>query len=189
MRPISIEINNKFREDVAYYAHIVVQDSFKNKMKPRFGDGGFVKHYIGKMGEMAFFRFCMQNGIAVKHIPFRDDYSTLNDKDDFVIITHGVQRIVEVKTSVLKRKDPLDPPEDLQLFYNKKQYDEKAEYNHIVVFAATNSELTKISLLGWIPAYEIRKYPVRRDLKSPAYAIPYRDLRSMIMLTDREMMI
>jgi len=122
IKPVSIPINKKFREDCAYYAHIIVEDSFQNGMKSRFGSGGFFKHYVGKMGEMAFFKFCMQEGIAVKHIPFREGYADLNERDDFVVIIHNVERIIEVKTAVLK---DLKLDKELRLFYNEKQYNDK----------------------------------------------------------------
>ncbi|RLI75263.1 hypothetical protein DRP05_15095 [Archaeoglobales archaeon] len=181
IKPVSIPINKKFREDCAYYAHIIVEDSFQNGMKSRFGSGGFFKHYVGKMGEMAFFKFCMQEGIAVKHIPFREGYADLNERDDFVVIIHNVERIIEVKTAVLK---DLKLDKELRLFYNEKQYNDKSDHNYIVVFAATNKQLTQIALLGWIPASEIKKYPVRKDIVSPAYAIPLKDLRDMRLFVE-----
>ena len=180
-QPVFVELSKKFRLDCAYYAHMIVEDSIKNGMKSRFGDGGFFKHFVGKMGEMAFFKFCMRVGIPVKHIPFREGYKDLDENDDFVVIIHDVERCIEVKTAVLK-KWKLD--ENLRLFYNERQYLNKEKHNYIVVFSATDKRLTRLALLGWIPASEIQKYPVRRDIRSPAYAVPFKDLRDMRLLVE-----
>jgi hypothetical protein len=174
--PVSIPVTDKFIQDAAYYARKVVFSSFSNGMRPRFGNGGLVKHMQGKMGELAFFKFCLDNGIPVKHAPFRDDYSALDDQDDFIIVLKSRQIPVEVKTASLKNPIELRTP---NLFYNKSQYDQKENYNYIVVFAATNFELTQVVLIGWIPAKKIAKYTVRRDIKSPAYVIPVKDLKPM----------
>jgi hypothetical protein len=174
--PVSIPVTDKFIQDAAYYAGKTVFASFSNGMKSRFGNGGLVKHMQGKMGELAFFRFCLDNGIPVKHVPFRDDYSTLDEQDDFIIILKSRQIPVEVKTATLKDPISMKTP---NLFYNKNQYDQKEDYNYIVVFAATNFELTQVVLIGWIHAKKIANYTVRRDIKSPAYVIPVKDLKPM----------
>jgi len=183
VEPISIPLDTKFVQDAAYYALITVFDSFENKMKPRFGNGGLFKHMLGKLGELAFFRFCMENHIAVKHAPFRNDYSQLDDCDDFVISVMGVDRVVEVKTSTIK--NPLNPDSKLRLFYNQAQYEEKESKDFLVVFAATNPPITQLALLGWIHASEISKFPIwKKNMKSPAYAIPVSELKDMRVFVE-----
>jgi len=175
--PISVPITGKFIQDASYYASRVVFSSLDSGMRSRFGNGGLIKHLLGKMGELAFYRFCMDNVIPVRHTPFRDDYTNLNDKDDFQLILRGKLAVVEVKTATLK--DPLKIPNNQVVFYNKKQYNGKTDHRYIVVFAAANSEMTQIVLLGWISAPKIADHSIRTDIKSPAYAIPVRELRSM----------
>ena len=178
--PVSIEVDEKLIQDAAYYALKVTSCSFKKKMRPRFGNGGLFKHMLGKIGEVAFFKYCMENGIAVKHTPFRDDYSRLNDKDDFIISIMGVDRKVEVKTASLRF--PL--PDNLRLYYNKKQYESKEDYDYLVVFVAVNHEVTEIKLLGWLHASDIADYPIRNNLSSPAYAIPLKNLKDMRVFVE-----
>jgi len=178
IQPVSIAMDEKFVSDAAYYAFKTVTCSFENGMKSRFGNGGLIKHILGKLGETAFFRFCLQNGVAVKHTPFRSDYSKLNGCDDFVINVMGLDFIVEVKTATIK--DPLNPEPKLRLFYNKDQYDAKQDHNYIVVFAAVNQAVTKVALLGWIHAQDIAKFPVwKKNMQSPAYSIPVGELKDL----------
>ncbi len=185
IKPISIPLDEKFVSDAAYYAFKTVQCSFENGMKSRFGNGGLFKHILGKLGETAFFRFCLENRIAVKHTPFRNDYSQLNGCDDFIINIMGLDFVVEVKTATIK--DPLKPDPKFRLFYNKGQYEAKQEYNYIVVFAAVNPTITQIALLGWIHAQDIAKFPVwRKNMQSPAYAIPVEELKGMEKLVEVE---
>jgi hypothetical protein len=174
--PVSIPITLKMLMDVKYYAGKVVFDSFRSGMHTRFGNGGIPEHEIGKFGELAFFRFCLENGIPVKHVPFREDYSSLDENDDFIIVLKSRQIPIEVKTSEIR--DPLRPSVK-SVFYNESQYKEKLSHNFLVVFAAINRQQTQLALLGWIPAKKIAKYNVRRDIKSPAYVIPVKDLKPM----------
>ncbi len=178
IQPIPIAIDEKFVSDAAYYAFKTVTCSFENGMKSRFGNGGLLKHILGKLGETAFFRFCLENGIAIKHTPFRSDYSKLDECDDFLINVMGIDFVVEVKTATIK--DPLSPDQKFRLLYNKEQYDAKKDRNYIVVFAAVNQAVTKIALLGWIHAKDIAKFPVwKKNMQSPAYAIPVSELKDM----------
>ena len=183
MNPVAIPIDIKFVQDAAYYALITVFDSFENKMKSRFGSGGLFKHMLGKIGELAFFRFCMENHIAVKHVPFRDNYSELNNDDDFVISVLGHDFRVEVKTATIP--NPIKPDEKLVLFYNRDQYKAQENHDYIVVFAGVNKAVTQIALLGWIHASEISKFPVwKKNMQSPAYAIPANRLKDMLYLEE-----
>ena len=182
IKPVSIPLDAKFVQDAAYYAYITVFDSFKQGFRPRFGNGGLVKHMLGKIGELAFFRFCLENGIAVKHTPFRNDYSKLNGHDDFIINLMGLDRTVEVKTQTIRNL--LEPDDKLRLLYNKAQFDDKKGHDYIVVFAGVDPPITKVALLGWIPAKDIPKAEVRKNLKSPAYSIPISWLRPMHLFLE-----
>ncbi len=182
IKPVSIPLDAKFVQDAAYYAYITVFDSFKQGFRPRFGNGGLVKHMLGKIGELAFFRFCLENGIAVKHTPFRNDYSKLNGQDDFVVSIMGIDKVVEVKTQTIKNL--LEPDEMLKLFYNKAQFDQKPDRDFIVVFAGVNPQVTQVALLGWIHAEKIAKAFINDKLKSPAYAIPISWLKPMEMFLE-----
>ena len=177
IKPAIIKPDAKLIQDAAYYAFTIVFDSFEQGYKPRFGNGGLIKHLIGKIGELAFFRYCMENGIAVKHTPFRNDYSKLNGKDDFIISIFGYDIPVEVKTQTVKEING-----DLRLFYNKEQYYSRQK-DGIVVFVAINPEITKISILGWIHLKDIEKYPIwEKNLQSPAFAIPVSALKDLRIL-------
>jgi|Deesub1362A_J573_1020465.scaffolds.fasta_scaffold01443_4 hypothetical protein len=182
IQPISIPITQKFMEDASRYAIKIVFSSFQQGMKPIFGDGGITNHLRGKIGEMAFYEFCIFHGIAVKHKPFRDDYSVLDDQDDFKVILKDKLAQVEVKTT--KLKNPLKIPDDQIVFYNKLQFDQKKNHRFLVVFAATNPEMTQVVLLGWIPAPKIKGFPIRNDIKSPAYVIQVRSLSTMQNLLE-----
>lgn len=162
------EVDLKSVIDAAYYAYRVVFCSFRQGYKPRFGNGGLVKHMQGKLGELAFYKFCLQNKIPVRHVPFRNDYTELCEDDDF-IVANGIK--VEVKTSTLKQNP--------YVLYNVKQYKEKKDLRFIVVFAAINPEWTRIFLLGWISSLRICDFPIRKDLQSPAYEIPVSALKPM----------
>jgi len=175
IEPVSIPVTEHLLMDASYYAHKVVFGSFKQGMKARFG-GGIKEHKIGKLGELAFFRFCMENGIPVKHIPFREDYTTLDENDDFIIVLKSKQIPIEVKTSEID--DPLKPSVKF-VFYNESQYKQKQNYNFLVVFVVVNHLHTQLALLGWIHAKRIAKFSVRKDLRSPAYEIPLEELKPM----------
>ena len=183
MQPVRIPIDSKVAADAAWYAWHVCEASFRRGFKSRFGNGGLVKHMQGKLGEFAFLLFCRKNMIPVLHDPFRKDYSELDEYDDFVVEILGVRKIVEVKTQTIK--NALNPDEKLRLYYNKSQYNSKKSHDYIVVFVALNPEWTGVSLLGWIHASEIKKFPVwSRNMKSPAYAIPIRALKPMKMFLE-----
>lgn len=183
IQPVSIPMDDKFVQDAAYYAFKTVTCSFENGMKPRFGNGGLFKHMLGKLGETAFYRFCLQNGIAVKHTPFRSNYSKLNGCDDFVISILGVDLVVEVKTATLK--DPVNPEPKYRLLYNQSQYEAKQNYDYLVVFAGVNPSVTNIALLGWIHAKDIKSFPIwKKNMHSPAYAIPVGELKDMGKLIE-----
>ncbi|MBE8539451.1 hypothetical protein [Geoglobus acetivorans] len=185
MTPVAIPIDEKFITDACYYAFKTVTCSFDNAMKPRFGNGGLIKHLIGKIGETAFFRFCLENGIAVKHAPFRNDYSEINGNDDFIISILGHDFRVEIKTATIR--NPTNPDEKLVLFYNRDQYKAQEDHDYIVVFAGVNKEVTQIALLGWIHASEIRNFSIwTKNMKAPAYAIPQSRLKDMKKLADAE---
>ena len=178
IQPVSIPLDAKFISDASYYAFITVTCCFENGMKPRFGNGGLFKHMLGKLGELAFFKFCLENRIAVKHAPFRNDYSQLNVSDDFIVNVMGLDFTVEVKTATIR--NPLNPDPKFRLFYNQGQYEAKQDHNYLVVFAAVNPQITQIALLGWIHAKDIAKFPVwKRKIQSPAYAIPVSELRDI----------
>ena len=180
---ILIEPDAKFISDAAYYAALTVQCSFDNNMKPRFGNGGLFKHLLGKIGEMAFYKFCLDNLIAVKHVPFRKDYSKLNGNDDFIISIIGHDFRVEVKTATID--DPENVKPDFVLFYNRDQYKAQPDHNYLVVFVGVNKEITKIALLGWIHAEDIRNFKIwTRNMKAPAYAIPVSMLFSLEKLVE-----
>ena len=173
---IEIPPHVQLYEKAMRYAFITVFDSLECGYLPRFGNGGVIKHLIGKIGEMAFYEFCKENGVKVLHTPFREDYRRLNGWDDFVIQVNDEIIYVEVKTQTIKRYPKVDV-----LFYNVEQYNSKKFrniylQNRAVVFCGVNRPLTKIALLGWIWARDIEDYPIRTDLKSPAYAIPAEDL-------------
>ncbi len=174
IEPVSIPVTEKLIQDASYYAYKVVFGSFRQGMKARFG-GGIREHMAGKLGELAFFKFCLENGIPVKHAPFRDDYTTLNDDDDFILVLNGKLVPVEVKTATVLDPMKLDKP----LFYNKKQYDSREDHKYIIVFTAVNKHLTQVCLVGWIHAKRIAKFPVRKDLRSPAYEIAVEELKPM----------
>ena len=179
-----VPLDDFLRMCAAHFAGRVTECSVENGMRPRFG-GTFKEHYKGKLGELAFLKFCFENHIAVKHTPFRSDYSKLNKYDDFIINLLGLDFIVEVKTSEIE--GPMNPDPKFRLFYNKGQYEAKQEYNYIVVFAGVNPAVTKIALLGWIHAQDIAKFPVwKRNMQSPAYAIPVGELKEMKKLVEVE---
>ncbi|WP_456478161.1 hypothetical protein [Geoglobus ahangari] len=185
IQPVSVPIDEKFITDACYYAFKTVTCSFDNAMKPRFGNGGLFKHLLGKLGETAFFRFCLENQIAVKHTPFRNDYSELDENDDFIISLLGHDFRVEVKTATLN--SPLNPDGKLVLFYNRDQYKAQQDHSYLVVFAAVNKEVTQIALIGWIHAEDIRSCKIwTKNMKAPAYAIPLAKLRDMRKLADAE---
>lgn len=179
----TIPIDEKFITDACYYAFRTVKCSFDENMKPKFGNGGLFTHLLGKVGEMAFYNYCMQNDIAVKHTPFRNDYSRLDGRDDFIISIIGHDFRVEVKTSSFKDFSKIN--ENTRVFYNREQYKAQEDKSYLVVFAAVNHTVTDVKLLGWIHAEDIRKHPIWKNrMQSPAYAIPVKALRPMELLRD-----
>jgi|Deesub1362A_J573_1020465.scaffolds.fasta_scaffold00348_23 hypothetical protein len=177
--PVSIPMDDKFAQDAAWHAWHIVADSFKQGYRPRFG-GGLFEHMAGKFGEIAFEIFCRDAMIPIIHTPLRRNYTSLNGNDDFIIEIMGKRVTVEVKTARIN--NPLQPDEGFKLFYNKQQYEDKDNHKYIVVFAGINKKGTQLALIGWLPATKIKKYPIRTDIKSPAYAIPVKDLKPMRML-------
>lgn len=176
---VIITVDEKFITDVAYYAFKTVKFSLDENMQPRFG-GGLFTHMLGKIGEMAFYNFCLNNSIAVKHTPFRNDYSKLDDNDDFIVSIVGHDFRVEVKTASLNKID-----EKTKLFYNREQYKAQKDHNYLVVFAVVNQPVTEVKLLGWLHAEDIKKFPIfEKNLQSPAYAIPVSALKSMSLFRD-----
>ena len=157
-------------EKAMRHAFITVFDSYEKGFKPRFG-GGVIQHFIGKIGETAFEEFCHENGVKILHSPFRQDYRRLNGWDDFVILVNGEPIRVEVKTQRVKRVDNVR-----EVYYNTDQYQSKTKHDYCVVFVAVNKTLTRIAILGWIPAEEIKNYPVKNLRFTPAYAVPAEDL-------------
>lgn len=185
IQPVSIPMDGKFVSDAAWHAWHIAIDSFRQGFKSRFGNGGLIKHLQGKLGEFAFYYFCQDAMIPVKHTPFRRDYSTLDEHDDFIIELMGRDFVVEVKTQTIS--NPLKP-EDIHLFYNEDQYRAKDEHDYIVVFAGINRTCTQIALIGWIHASDIGKHKVwRRNLKAPAFAIPVSALKPMKKLVEASM--
>lgn len=183
MEVAKIDVDEKLASDAAYYAFKTLKFSLDKNMKPRFGDGGLLSHMLGKLGELVFYRYCLENKIAVKHTPFRDDYSKLNGNDDFIVSFLGHDFRVEVKTSVLK--NAFNPDEKLRIFYNREQYKSQKDHNYIVVFIATNKEMNAFAILGWIHAEDIKSHPIwERGLESPAYAIPITALKSMKLFRE-----
>jgi hypothetical protein len=78
---------------------------------------------------------------------------------------------VEVKTRRVKRVDKVK-----EVYYNTDQYLSKRDHDYCVVFVAINKKLTRIAILGWIPAEEIKNYSVKNLRFTPAYVIPTVDL-------------
>ncbi len=174
---IEIPPNVQLYEKAMRYAFITVIDSDLAGYRPIFG-GGVIKHFIGKLGELAFYQFLKENGIPVKHTPFREDYRNLNDLDDFVIELQNTEKIIEVKTRTIRKFPPRE------VLYNAQQF--KRAKSDLTVFCGVNKRLTRIVLLGWIPTSEIGKYPLCvENLKSPAYLIPTSCLRSLESLFRR----
>jgi len=183
-QPVVYDVDLKMITDAAHYAYHVFFSAEENGMKNRFL-GGFFKHYIGKLGELAFYRFCMQNEIPVKHTPFREDYSKLNEKDDFIIVVAGIDRRIEVKTRMIQ--NAAKPDKKLRLFYNAAQFEQQKNRDFYVIFAAVDPQVRITSLIGWLPAAEIPRFPVwKGELKSPAYAIRWQDLRDLGLFVDAQ---
>ena len=183
--PVSVPLDGKIVQDAAWYAWHVAADSFRQGFKSRFGNGGLIKHLQGKLGEFAFYYFCQEAMIPVKHTPFRRDYTTLDEHDDFIIELMGRDFVVEVKTQTIL--DPLNPS-NVHFFYNEEQYKAKDKHDYIVVFAGINRACTQVALIGWIHASEIAKHKVwKKNMKSPAFAIPISALKPMKKLVEASM--
>ncbi len=176
---IEIPPHVQLYEKAIRYAFITVFDSYERGFRPRFG-GGIIQHFVGKIGELAFEAFCHENGVKILHSPFRQDYRKLNGKDDFVILVNGEPILVEVKTQRVRRVDNVQ-----EVYYNTDQYLSKKDHNYCVVFVAVNKTLTRIAILGWILAEEIKNYPVKSLRFSTAYAIPVKDLLNFNFLFNK----
>lgn len=177
-RPVVYEVTEEMVMAAAGLTHRLIRGVVKTGMNPIFG-GTFDKHMTGKMGELAFYIFCNSREIEVKHTPFRRDYTKLYEYDDFIIHKNGAVEMVEVKTTTMS--DPVGINRKYVL-YNKIQYDKKSDKDFVVVFAAINPKFTVVSLIGWIPADEIAKFPIRRDVAVEAYGIEVSKLCDMDVL-------
>lgn len=165
-KPVRYGVSEKMVAYAAVLARRQMKDSKESKMKMLFG-GSFERHTIGKLGEMAFMRFCKDEGIKILHTPFRESYSSLSNYDDFLVEVDGTRKIVEVKTATMQ--DPGDSYE--VVYYNKEQYDERDDRDFLVVFAAIDPVLTEVALLGWLRADIISHFFIRDDIEHPAYMI------------------
>src|SRR5688572_24897512 len=71
----------------------------------KYGDIDNAENYTdGKIGEYAFKKWLEGEGVQILHHPFRNDYSLLNPKDDFIIELRG--RRVQVETKHKTRNYP-----------------------------------------------------------------------------------